>query len=335
MRVSVFSHAFFAILLTTTFLSISGGVSAARLDIYLAPTGNDNNDGLSAIKPLASLQRALDTAEKTLIDSVTEVRILVAEGVYLKQTSATKGLPGGRELQIRPLSSDSPRPQFNGGGDGGTWLSLRSAAGRPSKIGVYGLEITNYQTAISLNGNRDDTGKWNGENVIRNNVFNNIGQIARIDGRPSTAAIRLVNSDRNTILRNKFINIRNRERCALLHAIYVAHDSTDNVIEENTFEDGCGDAIRFRDASHRNIVRGNRFVDAWDKAPVSDWYCESEKRNDCTKLAGECPSINNVLENNQVVPRKIKGVPLSLTYGADAPLQCGKLGKSDFRFIVK
>jgi len=329
------SRALVGLLITILSLVFSAGAIAAGLSIYVSPSGDDANDGLSATKALVSLQRALDVALATPEESATSVRILVAEGSYLKQTAATKGLPGGREMQIRPLNNDSPRPQFDGGGNGGTWLTLRSAAGNPSKIGVYGLEIVNYKTAISLNGNRDDTAKWNGENVIRNNVFKNIGQIARDGGKPSTAAIRLVNSDRNTIFRNKFINIRNRERCALLHAIYVAHDSTDNVIEENTFEDGCGDAIRFRDASHRNIVRGNRFVDAWDKAPVSDWYCESEKRNDCTKLAGECPSINNVLENNQVVPRKIKGVPLSLTYGADAPLQCGKLGKSDFRFIVK
>jgi hypothetical protein len=93
------------------------------------------------------------------------------------------------------------------------------------------------------------------------------------------------------IKNNRFIHIKNRERCLLLHSIYVAHDSTKNVIEGNIFEDSCGDAIRFRDGSSANLVKDNIFIDAWDKAPVSDWYCDRDRRDDCTKATGECPSI--------------------------------------------
>lgn len=325
-----------AVLAFITLLLVShfGTVAAGNQNIYLSSSGSDSNDGLSAKKPVASLQRALDVAIASPPTNVNAIKILVDEGGYLKQTAKTQGLPDGRKLEIRPLNANKPRPKFDGDGAGGTWLSVNSARGIPSRIGVYGLEIANFETALSLNGNRDDTTKGSGENVIRNNVFVNIGQIARNGAKPSTAAIRLVNSDRNMIFRNKFINIRNNERCALLHAVYVAHDSTDNVIEDNNFESSCGDAIRFRDASHRNIVKENTFVDAWDKAPVSDWYCDGENREDCTKSAGECPSLNNVLEANKLVIRRGKSVPQTLTYGPELSQRCPKAA-SDMRFIVR
>jgi hypothetical protein len=328
---------FRSLILSLTIFSLTFGfkaAAAASQNIYLSFSGNDNNDGLTAKKSVASLQRALYVANSLSLNNLDKVKILVGEGVYLKQSAVTQGLSDGGVLEIRPLDANKPRPKFDGGGVGDTWLRIKIARGFPSKIGVYGLEIVNFETAISIDGSRNDKNMWNGENIIRNNIFMNIGQIARDGAKPSTAAIRLVNSDRNIIFRNKFINIRNSERCSLLHAIYVAHDSTDNVIESNIFDSGCGDAIRFRDSSHRNIVKDNTFRDAWDKAPVSDWYCDGGNREDCTKSAGECPSLNNVVDSNKISTRRGNSVPQTLTYGPDLSLHCPK-AVSNMRFIVK
>lgn len=313
-------------------LSVPGVFASSVKTVYLSPSGADKNDGYSINSSVATLQRALDIATTGLAGNLKSVKVLVASGVYQNQTAVIKKIPGGREIEIRPLDTEKNRPQFDGSGIGGTWLALSNSSGAATRLGVYGLEVVNYHTAISFNGNRDNTAKSNSENIVRNNVFRNIGQISHPGSKPATAAIRLVNSDRNMIIRNKFITIRNIEKCALLHAIYIAHDSTDNTIEENIFEDSCGDAIRFRDASHNNTVKNNRFIDAWDKAPISDWYCESDKRNDCTKASGECPSLGNVLISNSVVSKKAKQVPLILTYGDDAPPRCG-VNKTGTRFV--
>jgi len=122
-------------------------------------------------------------------------------------------------------------------------------------------------------------------------------------------------------------------QCSLLHAIYLAHNSTDNIIDGNSFDSGCGDAIRFRDSSHRNIVKNNIFRDFWDKSAISDWYCDGKTRVDCTKYNGECPSLNNVVDTNQFVARRFGNVPQTLTYGSDIPNGCSK-NQSDVRFIV-
>jgi len=143
-----------------------------------------------------------------------------------------------------------------------------------------------------------------------------------------------VNSDDNVIASNRFVRIVNLEACARLHSIYIAHGSTGNVIEDNVFEDACGDAVRFRDGSHSNLVRGNTFIDAWAQAPISDWYCDREMRADCTKPTPECPSLNNVLDNNRVVARKLKPAPSFVSFGEDFRSTCSSHA-DDKRFVIK
>lgn len=315
-------------------IASSFSMAAIGQDVYLSNLGDDGNSGLSIDKSVASLQRALDVAINLPLQKNNIVKILVDNGVYRGQIAVTKGVPKGVELQIRPLNKKNHRPKFDGDGLGGTWLTINNSSGIPSNIGIYDLEIVNFETAISINGNRNNFARSNGGNIIRNNIFSNIGQISSEAASPSTAAIRLVNSDGNKIFRNKFFNIINRERCVLLHAIYVAHNSTGNSIEENIFKNGCGDAIRFRDGSSNNVVKDNKFIDSWDKAPVSDWYCDSSNRQDCTKAEGECPSFNNTLNGNKILSQSGKSVPQKLTYGPDLSKNCNKVS-SDERFIVK
>lgn len=309
-------------------------VQADDLVIHMTPSGSDDRDGATPATAVLSLDKALKIAASIIDPKIQSVKIAVASGVYRGQTVTTKGILGGRDLIIAADDPTAGRPKFDGDGKGGTWLILQNSSGQPTHFKIIGLEITNYITAISLNGNRNNKQSSNSNNEIRNNVFNNIGQISQPALEPSTAAIRLVNSDNNLITQNKFINIRNLEKCGLLHAIYVAHDSTDNTISENTFQDSCGDAIRFRDRSNNNVVSNNTFTDSWNKAPVSDWYCDATKRNDCTKSSGECPSMNNILEGNRVVSVKLKPTDIFQAFGTDTTGSCPAKA-DDKRVVIK
>ena len=321
--------------ITIIFIAVWAGPTLAHeFVIFLDPRGSDSFDGLSEHTPVTSLQEAIRIAELVADKDVSRIRIAIVSGEFQGQAAKASGNIAGLEIAVSAADPNQQRPRFNGDHRGGTWLDIRSATGKRTNYKISGLEITNYETAINFSGDRNHRERSNGGNEIRNNVFVNIGQIARAEARPSTAVIRLVNSDDNVIAENRFIHIVNLEQCGHLHSIYVAHDSTGNVIEDNVFEDSCGDAVRFRDGSHSNLVRGNIFIDAWANAPVSDWYCDRERRADCTKTTPECPSMNNVLDNNRVVARTLKPPPSFLTLGEDIHGNCSSYA-DDKRFVIK
>jgi hypothetical protein len=130
--------------------------------------------------------------------------------------------------------------------------------------------------------------------------------------------------DDSRIERNLFVEIRNREQCGSNHAVYLAHGSTGNVVRGNDFQRGCGDAIRLRDGSGGNKIVENSFTDFWAKAPVSDWYCDTGARDDCTKASAECPSYGNVLAGNRMQRKELSNVPMNFTFGPDDSKPCTK-----------
>lgn len=294
---------------------------AAEVTVYVSPDGKDSAKGASEADAVATLDRALNLAEKASAADLTQVRIALKPGTYRAQTATTRGHPDGVPILI--TSGTGGRAVFDGGGQGGTWLTLKQrGGGQPSNLKIIGLEVTNYETAIDVDGSRSNPAIWAGAMTIRDNRFSKIGDIARNGAPPSTAAIRLVNSDKNVIANNVFSNIKNSKRCGMLHAIYVAHGSTDNLIEGNTFEDSCGDAVRFRDQSDNNVVRGNQFSDAWARSPVSDWFCDATERGDCTKAQGECPSSNLRIEGNKISARGARPEAEFMPYGKEPPAKC-------------
>jgi hypothetical protein len=115
---------------------------------------------------------------------------------------------------------------------------------------------------------------------------------------PTTAAVRLVNSDDNEIANNHFVNIINTVDAGLLHALYIAHMSDRNRILRNRFENNAGDPVRLRDFSNGNLINENRFIKAGITAAYTDWYCDHEVRTDCTKPDPECPSWDSEVRDN-------------------------------------
>jgi hypothetical protein len=310
---------FFVVLFSTLSSAFGAGTT-----IYVGPIGNDANKGDNEDKSVATIQRAMSLAEEAP-GGTNEVMILLKPGTYTGQRFETRG--HRENVPILITSGSGGHAVFDGGGQGGTWMFLKPRGGKLSNIRIHEIEVRRYETAIDVRGNRNNPEIWAGGLTIRDSRFIDIGSLAREGAPPSTAALRLVNSDHNVISGNYFSRIRNSELCGLLHAVYIAHGSTENLIQNNTFENSCGDAIRFRDRSSDNVVRDNNFIDAWSLSPVSDWFCNPKDRAErgggqCTKHAAECPSYNNLLEKNRAISRSYPETRIFIPYGGKPPSEC-------------
>ena len=313
---------------------------AAALVLYVGPDGKPEANGRAPDRAMADLQRALDKglAQRPKGETL-ELRVLPGTYVGQRLTLKSSESDGGDIAIVRHEGIE--RPVFDGKGMDAPWLTVEADKRPLRQLRITGLEITGYATAITLNGSRDIDARSVSEIVIRNNVFRSIGQTEMTQKSPSTAAVRLVNADKVEIVNNRFARISNRWSCGLIHALYVAHGSTNNLIEDNTFEDSCGDAIRFRDGSSGNKVVRNSFVDAWADSPISDWYCDASNRKDCTKKTPECPSFDNELADNRIEWRKAKAPERQRAHGDDttslcpAPARTRETGAARSRFLVR
>lgn len=274
--------------------------ATAESIIYLSLSGSDNNNGKTQESAVATLQRAFDIAYAVgRSDRGTKIRINIASGHYIGQIVKVRRPPPDTEFEITATPGSKSKPIFDGGGQGGTWFTLKANTQRGARFLFRGLEITRYMTAMSFEGDRERADSHIGGNVIQGMVFRKIGQISTPNGQPSQAGIRFVNSRNNIIRDNEFIEIRNK-KCKGLHVLYFAHHSSDNQITGNVFDGACDSPIRLRDESNNNIATKNLFKNIRFKAIFDEWYCDREKFNNCTKKSPECPSWNNRYENNQV-----------------------------------
>ena len=292
---------FWRALVAFVLMALSSVAFAGVLTLYVSPHGSDKASGSEPGQALRSVQKAFELAYVAASkQDLDRVRIEVAPGRYLGQRIKVRQPPAGVHFEVSAQPGAESRPIFDGNGKGGTWFILQAATQNGARFTFSGLEVAKYRTALSFNGKRDDVGKYLGDNVIENMVFRDIGQIAKQGSRPSTAAVRLVNARNNIIRDNMFINIRNEERCELLHSIYVAHHSSGNQIIGNTFDNVCGSPIRLRDRSNDNVASGNTFRQVNSNAVFDEWYCNSSRNRKCTKQRAECPSWGNRYEDNKI-----------------------------------
>src|SRR5690606_31313596 len=204
---------------------------------YLAADGDDARDGRSAASALQTLARV---QELLVVDPPgCEVEVHVAPGLYRRQRVSWTFTMPEHPITFRAANRED-RPIFDGcvsAGDcpGGTFFTLRHSAGEATNLHFWYLHVRNYQTAISLNGARDVEATSNGHNRIFGCYFERIGNVFDSAVEPSTACVRLVNSDDNEIANNHFVDVVNTRSGALIHAIYVAHRSDRNIIRANRF----------------------------------------------------------------------------------------------------
>lgn len=272
------------------------------LDVYVAENGSDSNDGASSLRAVATIKHAVDLVVLDHGSSKEAARIVVLPGTYKGQSVVIDGDFVKRPLTIiGQAKNPADFPVFLGNGGAQTWLTLKASSGRSTGLTIQALQIRDYFTAISLEGNRDAPHAYNSGTTIRRNIFRNIGSVASThDDTGSTAAVRFVNSKDNLVELNQFRTIRNKKACGALHALYLAHFSSGNRIINNNFDDACGSVIKLRDRSNNNIIENNRFTHI-EKAPaVEEWFCDMDARKDCTKKLGECPSTGNVQRENSL-----------------------------------
>src|SRR5262249_38391327 len=138
------------------------------------------------------------------------------------------------------------RPFFDGQGSPGYFFTVAGAAGAPTHVRFYYLRVEGYvQGAIHLYGSRSDPARWQGYNVVSGCLLANLGNVHAASDAPGYGGIDLVNSDYNQIENNHFVGLVNKSlNSELLHAVYLAHDSSHNVIVSNRFENVSGDPIR-------------------------------------------------------------------------------------------
>lgn len=305
----------------------SANSGAGPFRVYMSTSGSDANSGRSSSSPVHTLNRVQDIIRAAAPTCPTEVRI--EPGTYYGQRVDWTYL-SGHEIKFMPSDgTNAARPVFDGCSSAtgsctqGTWLTLSGAYGVQSKLHFWYIRVQRYSTAISFNGLRDDLSGYNGGNRIYGCYFDRIGNgwAGAESHSPSTAAVRLVNSDDNVIENNHFYNITNATSPGLLHALYVAHKSERNSIQRNAFERVSGDAIRIRDYSNYNIINQNRISQAGSHG-YSEWLCDSAQRTDCT-LATECRSYQNEFRDN-TLDGTYSCQPMStwVYYQTDYPANC-------------
>jgi hypothetical protein len=281
-----------------TLLSALCCTAGAAQRLYIAPDGRDAASGRNSNEPFATLGKALQVAVRNSDPEGTF--ILVAPGTYERQTFVLR-LSGPVSPIVIQRGSPDEAPVFDGVAQQGTWLRVRSSAATPLPLTISGITIRRYGMALSLEG--PETGEAGVSGVqILDNRFEDIGTAAP---PPATAALRLINAQQVRVAGNVFLRINNtgtnaRKDCVLLHPIYAAHFSSRNAIEQNTFDDNCGVAIKFRNAASDNLVARNVFRNQALASRVQDWYCDATWRKDCVgERSGECPSWNNRFVDNR------------------------------------
>ncbi|MCK5795550.1 MAG: right-handed parallel beta-helix repeat-containing protein [Deltaproteobacteria bacterium] len=274
--------------------------------LYVKTMGKDTNSGKSpvaAVKTLARVQKILQADHPN-----RDVEVRIEQGTYTGQSVTWTYYNPFHKIAFMPIdyhgggvNSIAGLPVFDGRG-AGAFLGLHASDGKPTRLEFVYLEIRGYQKfGILFGGNRDDFANgWNGYNRIYGCRLTKIGSYDN-PGAHGYGALDFVNSRHNTIRNNHFVNVRNASGGeGLMHAVYLAHGSSDNQITANRFTGISGDPIRARDESNRNHVADNVFKDTGSGAFISDWWCDKSQISACTKVSGECPSWENDFRNNEV-----------------------------------
>ncbi|KAI1361946.1 pectin lyase fold/virulence factor [Xylaria arbuscula] len=295
--------------------------------LYMSPSGNDKNDGSSATVPLKTLKGVLNQLKADTPQDAVD--IVVAEGTYLSQTVVWTYFTG-EPITFSPPAGAKTKPIFDGESTGLTWFTMNDSpdADTPTNLHFIGLKVTNYWLGLDLGRNK---APGNSENEVRNMLFERVGAsyTQNLPNAKGYAALRMQLSSNNNITGNRFHGVKNsgsadsdgdgvnEDLTGYIHAIYAAHNSSNNVISDNEFNQVTGDAVRTRDGSNNNLIEGNTFIAAGKYSPYSDWIADT---------GDECPSYGNRFVDNTVGDGyfgAFKDRYITHTYGPDD--RCGTI----------
>lgn len=267
-------------------------------DLFISTKGSDYNSGKNIYNSIATLKKAQDILKKNKIS--TNVRIYIDSGRYKNQFIKWDYFNNSNITFLGLVKNHNPK--FDGEG-AKIWFNLIKKNGTCSNVTIKNIDVINYKQGIIFNGDRDNPyGGWNGNNKLINLKIKNIGTLHSIDTTYSSSAVCFINSRFNLIKNCIFENIENNKKNKediLIHALYFAHYSSNNIVEKCNFISISGDPIRVRDESNNNIINKNIFTKTGSHAFFSEWFCCSETTSKkCTKESGECSSFGNQFINN-------------------------------------
>jgi hypothetical protein len=279
-------------------LAACGGNAGAERALYVAPDGDDANDGLSLAAPLATLSRAHELVD---LPAHGDHQIYVRGGRYHGQSVGWVKHSATSSITIEAYAEETP--VFDGIRDGHMqpfFIYVSMGRGGCSNVTIRGLTIRHYlHWGVVLGDSSGEAASWSGCNLIENNVLEKIGDLYLpppyicSSTQRGYAAIMLENSGNNVIRNNVFENIENcRGAEAFMHAVYLYHGSSNNRIYANYISMTSGDTMRVRDASNDNHFYGNHAERSGTHGFIAGWRNIS---------IGERPSSGNIVENNIVI----------------------------------
>lgn len=327
-RFNFFSKSYFTIVFFALFC---GSTFSKNIEIYISPEGVDSADGSRADLAVKSLDRVRSIFESSdNIGSSDIVDVIFMPGKYRGLSVVWDVFKAGVSINFRPYKNGD-KVIIDGGGSSGKFFVFRlnkeivNAGLLETNISFKRIHLMNYCEGISFGDWKSDVAVTN--NKIEGVIFQNIGSKydpvrvvvggVVIPNGSCVAAVRLQNSRKNILLKNKFINIENlpqRQTKAgkygplLMHSIYLSDDASDNIIRENQFRNFTGSPIRIRNRSDRTRVVDNKFEQpiyayisnsGYVMKAVSQWYCNQEVK-ECIDRDSECPSLGTILSGNSI-----------------------------------
>jgi hypothetical protein len=265
--------------------------------LYIAPTGNDANAGTQAapLATLAGAHAKIVLASPASGLS-SDWLIYARGGTYHGQhVWWTRTAPNHR-IQIRAFSGETPVFDGILAGESKSrrsrFFDLEAPAVQATNVTIDGLTVQNYvQHGIRL-GIAGDAAQAAAAaptcNVITNNHLANIGDtnglcsggiidatgcVPNPDNLADQSceclpannclckgygALDIAGSSKNVLARNTVIDcINGSTTSGLIHAVYTAHASTNNLIQENYIRNVSGSPLKFRNACNDNTVLAN------------------------------------------------------------------------------
>lgn len=141
-----------------------------------------------------------------------------------------------------------------------------------TNIHIEGLIIQNYINGIFFGGSLGDLTTQNGHNVIKNNIFRNIGNKFSNQKPKAVSALGMSHSKNNIIEGNIFYRIESTYLPGDLHAIYLSNNASNNLVKDNYVTLCSSDPFRIRNGSNNNTFENNYLDQSGFYAFISEWY---------------------------------------------------------------
>lgn len=249
-------------------------------NIYISPSGDDNNDGTigSPLKTLVAANKKLLTVKPQ-----ENVAVILKNGTH--HIHSTARWTYYNKKYFTTIIGESASGAILNGNRIAKALVIAIPNGQNTAIRIKNFTITNCANALTIEGSTTNRKLWIGAVAVVGMRFVNIG--SKYSESMGYGAVRLLNASRCSVTNCTFINLVNSISPHLLHAVYMAHGSRSCLVADCTINGCTGDVFRARDNSNYNGFRDNVIVNSRANSLYGDWYGSGEK-----------PSIGNILKDN-------------------------------------